>query len=161
MIRRPTIKPPTPAPLQQTIPNCRCGAPGEYGYRDQQGRMRWFCASHRLATYWADARKTPSTEEVKHVEKQRSFNRLSERVDAQARHSADANPQLDLWSDGAVPVAGSSPVHPGGQVHYCHCGAVAPFGDGPRGDLHLVRDHPERITWYCAKHRPFRDTDDD
>jgi hypothetical protein len=33
----------------------QCGAAGEFGYRDNCGAMRWFCASHRLAQFWADA----------------------------------------------------------------------------------------------------------
>jgi hypothetical protein len=34
----------------------QCGAAGEFGYRDIYGAMRWFCARHRLAQFWADAR---------------------------------------------------------------------------------------------------------
>jgi hypothetical protein len=34
----------------------QCGAAGEFGYRDVHGAMRWFCARHRLAQFWADAR---------------------------------------------------------------------------------------------------------
>jgi hypothetical protein len=33
----------------------QCGAAGEFGYRDIYGAVRWFCASHRLAQFWADA----------------------------------------------------------------------------------------------------------
>jgi hypothetical protein len=40
------------------VSDCHCGAPSEYGYRDHQGQMRWYCASHRLALHWADARCT-------------------------------------------------------------------------------------------------------
>jgi hypothetical protein len=41
-------------------PRCfQCGAAGEFGYRDVYGAMRWFCAKHRLAQFWADAR-TPA-----------------------------------------------------------------------------------------------------
>ena len=34
----------------------QCGSAGEFGYRDVYGAMRWFCARHRLAQFWADAR---------------------------------------------------------------------------------------------------------
>jgi hypothetical protein len=34
----------------------QCGGAGEVGYRDIYGVMRWFCARHRLAQFWADAR---------------------------------------------------------------------------------------------------------
>src|SRR5262249_55666353 len=34
----------------------QCGAAGEFGYRNIYGAMRWFCASHRLAPFWAGAR---------------------------------------------------------------------------------------------------------
>jgi hypothetical protein len=27
-----------------------------FGYRDQDGRLIWYCAQHRLAQFWADAR---------------------------------------------------------------------------------------------------------
>jgi hypothetical protein len=44
--------------------------------------------------------------------------------------------------------------------HVCIvCGERASFGFGPRADLHLVRDHPERIKWYCFEHRPVGNTD--
>jgi hypothetical protein len=35
----------------------QCGAAGEFGYRDLRGTMRWFCERHRLASFWADARR--------------------------------------------------------------------------------------------------------
>jgi hypothetical protein len=34
----------------------QCGAAGEFGYRNICGAMHWFCARHRLAQFWADAR---------------------------------------------------------------------------------------------------------
>jgi hypothetical protein len=34
----------------------QCHAAGESGYRDGYGAMRWFCARHRLAQFWADVR---------------------------------------------------------------------------------------------------------
>jgi hypothetical protein len=38
-------------------PRCpRCGQLGEFGYRCRDGTMPWFCAEHRLAQFWADAR---------------------------------------------------------------------------------------------------------
>jgi hypothetical protein len=42
---------------EEPAPRCpRCSAAGEFGYRDIYGAMRWFCAGHRLAQFWADAR---------------------------------------------------------------------------------------------------------
>jgi hypothetical protein len=38
----------------------QCSAAGEFGYRDIDGVMRWFCARHRLAQFWADARMPAS-----------------------------------------------------------------------------------------------------
>lgn len=38
------------------VPCCTCGARAHFGYRDKAGEMRWFCAEHRLAQCWADAR---------------------------------------------------------------------------------------------------------
>jgi hypothetical protein len=37
--------------------SCHCGKPGEYGYRDADGLMRWYCADHRLRQHSADARR--------------------------------------------------------------------------------------------------------
>jgi hypothetical protein len=38
-------------------PRCpQCGRFGELGYLCIDGIMRWFCAEHRLARFWADAR---------------------------------------------------------------------------------------------------------
>ena len=42
---------------EEPAPRCpQCRAAGEFGYRDVYGAMRWFCARHRLAQFWADAR---------------------------------------------------------------------------------------------------------
>jgi hypothetical protein len=42
---------------EESAPQCRqCGAAREFGYSDVYGAMRWFCARHRLAQFWADAR---------------------------------------------------------------------------------------------------------
>ena len=42
---------------EEPAPRCpQCAAAGEFGYRDVYGAMRWFCAKHRLAQFWADAR---------------------------------------------------------------------------------------------------------
>jgi hypothetical protein len=42
---------------EEPAPRCpQCGASGEFGYRDVYGAIRWFCAGHRLAQFWADAR---------------------------------------------------------------------------------------------------------
>jgi hypothetical protein len=39
---------------------CACptyGAPGVFGYRDAAGVLVWYCERHRLAQFWADARR--------------------------------------------------------------------------------------------------------
>ena len=47
---------------EEPAPRCpQCGAFGEFGYRDVYGAMGWFCARHRLAQFWADARIAIST----------------------------------------------------------------------------------------------------
>jgi hypothetical protein len=35
-----------------------CNGEGAFGYRNKEtGRMTWYCAAHRLAQHWADARR--------------------------------------------------------------------------------------------------------
>ncbi|MGO9631515.1 MAG: hypothetical protein ACLPXW_21320 [Xanthobacteraceae bacterium] len=34
----------------------QCDQSGIFGYRDQDGRLIWYCNQHRLAQFWADAR---------------------------------------------------------------------------------------------------------
>jgi hypothetical protein len=34
-----------------------CGAEALFGYRNSDGAMQWFCAEHRRACCWADARR--------------------------------------------------------------------------------------------------------
>jgi hypothetical protein len=35
----------------------QCDQPGIFGYRDKNtGEMTWYCTTHRLDQYWADAR---------------------------------------------------------------------------------------------------------
>jgi hypothetical protein len=40
---------------------CHCGKPVEFGYRNNSGDLDWFCADHRLAEWWANARAADST----------------------------------------------------------------------------------------------------
>jgi hypothetical protein len=35
-----------------------CCAEAQFGYRNAAGELQWFCSPHRLATYWADARRS-------------------------------------------------------------------------------------------------------
>jgi len=45
--------PPTPFEACAT-----CGQEAHFGYLDKESRqLAWFCARHRLATWWADARR--------------------------------------------------------------------------------------------------------
>jgi hypothetical protein len=43
--------------------NCpQCDQPGIFGYRDKNtGEMTWYCTTHWLGQYWADARRDQST----------------------------------------------------------------------------------------------------
>ena len=40
---------------------CQCGKIVEFGYNNKSGDLDWFCADHRLAEWWADARAADST----------------------------------------------------------------------------------------------------
>ena len=51
---------------------CHCGKPAEFGYRNKSGALDWFCADHRLAEWWADARAGDSTGDPVIDEKQTS-----------------------------------------------------------------------------------------
>jgi len=44
--------PPTPFEACAT-----CGQEAHFGYRDESGTLVWFCAEHRLARWWSDARR--------------------------------------------------------------------------------------------------------
>jgi hypothetical protein len=40
----------------------QCDQPGIFGYRNKNtGEMTWYCTTHRLGQYWADARRDQST----------------------------------------------------------------------------------------------------
>jgi hypothetical protein len=46
--------------LEQTWPYAccvDCGAEAHFGYRNAAGELEWFCVAHRLACWWADARR--------------------------------------------------------------------------------------------------------
>ena len=57
------IEPPPPTtfgPIEHEWPYARCetcSAETRFGYRNSDGTMRWFCAAHRLAQNWSDARR--------------------------------------------------------------------------------------------------------
>jgi hypothetical protein len=47
-------------PIEQVWPYqaCdQCRAEAHFGYRGSDGALRWFCAKHRAAECWADARR--------------------------------------------------------------------------------------------------------
>ena len=54
--RRSTTKEPTMID-SSTTDLCHCGKPGLFGYKDESGKMVWYCGEHRLAQHWADARR--------------------------------------------------------------------------------------------------------
>jgi ParB-like nuclease domain len=35
----------------------RCSSRGAFGYRNEAGALVWYCEQHRLAQWWADARR--------------------------------------------------------------------------------------------------------
>jgi hypothetical protein len=40
----------------------QCDQPGIFGYRDKNtAEMTWYCTTHRLGQYWADAPRDQST----------------------------------------------------------------------------------------------------
>jgi hypothetical protein len=49
-----------------------CGVEAQFGYRNATGELQWFCSPHRLAKYWADARRNLRCVEVQEVNQQRS-----------------------------------------------------------------------------------------
>jgi hypothetical protein len=50
---------PEPAPFEACA---TCGREAHFGYRDAaSGGLVWFCAEHRRAKWWADARRDPET----------------------------------------------------------------------------------------------------
>jgi hypothetical protein len=52
--------PTTFGPIEHAWPYARCDtcqAEARFCYRNGDGTMRWFCAAHRLAKNWADARR--------------------------------------------------------------------------------------------------------
>jgi hypothetical protein len=47
-------------PIERVRPDqhcVSCGAQAHFGYRTKIGTLRWFCAQHRLAKCWSDARR--------------------------------------------------------------------------------------------------------
>jgi hypothetical protein len=36
----------------------KCGAEAQFGYRNTANELEWFCATHRRARWWADARRS-------------------------------------------------------------------------------------------------------
>jgi hypothetical protein len=48
---------PEPSPFETCA---TCGREAQFGYRDAaSGELEWFCAEHRRAQWWADARRDP------------------------------------------------------------------------------------------------------
>jgi hypothetical protein len=53
-----------PKPAPSPFGACAtCGQEAHFGYRDKEsGQLVWFCARHRLATWWTDARRSQKAE---------------------------------------------------------------------------------------------------
>jgi hypothetical protein len=156
-----------------------CGQIGEFGYRCRDGTMRWFCAEHRLAQFWADARM-PSP----------PSNHRGELTDENARQQADsaaaerAGGDLPLAMNGppwdrpiaslddqlvlrpAGPRSRPAPIATDRAPHFdeagrfihpcCECGRDAHVGVG----VNLRGGQLGR--WFCATCKPTaRETHDD
>jgi hypothetical protein len=70
--RRRRIRPPADSPVDELLNQlpkpepipfercATCGQEAQFGYRDaESGEFVWFCAEHRRAQWWADARRDP------------------------------------------------------------------------------------------------------
>jgi hypothetical protein len=144
-----------------------------FGYRDQDGRLIWYCTQHRLAQFWADARMpSPLTDQSNGASTTNdNVHQQTNLVAAESTGRGLPNTlDVPLWDrpravvDGqpAPRVAGSfsrpKPVaahhapsfdDAGRFVHPCReCGRDAYFGIG----VNLRAG--ELGAWYCAKCKP-------
>jgi hypothetical protein len=158
---------------EETAPRCpQCGAAGQFGYRDVYGAMRWFCANHRLAQFWADARIPASvtsnggvlTDDNDHQQIDRpvaeptagsfsdsadglSWNRPSPNVDRPrpVRRPAGTHRQLTAVALDRTPHFDAV----GRFIHPCsHCGREAVLG------THVNVLAGQLGTWYCGACKP-------
>jgi hypothetical protein len=129
-----------PATAEARYACVQCGGKGEFGYRNSEGELVWYCADHRLAQCWADARipfdgETPSdpAEERQVVPR---TTRLGTRSIEKVRSAAACEPHND--TDGRF-------------IHYCcRCGKEASFGFG------VSLREGKFGTWYCAECKSLR-----
>jgi hypothetical protein len=150
----------------------RCGQPGIFGYRNQDGELAWYCAEHRLAQYWADARvpspfgdqiKGASTndtayEQANPLATESTGRGLPNRVDVPPwdRPSATMVGQLAPRAAGSFsrpkPVAANRAPHfdeAGRFIHPCgKCGRDAFFGIG------VNLRSGQLGTWFCNECKP-------
>jgi hypothetical protein len=150
----------------------QCGAAGEFGYRNMQGGMVWYCAAHRLAQFWADAqipaplanhsRGAPTddgTYQQNHLAAAQPAGRsLSNPMDALAWHPPGAGVDGQLVFRPAGRRVRPAPVvldrtprfdEAGHFIHpCCKCGRDGGFGIGVNlraGQLG---------TWFCGRCKP-------
>jgi hypothetical protein len=154
-------------------PRCQqCGWLGDFGYRFSDGKMRWYCAEHRLAQYWADARmplpfsnksRGEPTDDSAHQQAdstaaERAGKDLSIAVDGPSwdRPNSIMDCRVLLRPDGPRSRPGSIAVdrtplfdEAGRLIHpCCKCGRDGDFGLG------VSLRAGQLGTWFCATCKP-------
>jgi len=131
-------------------PRCQqCGRLGEFGYRWNDGSMRWFCGEHRLAQFWADARIPPA---------ESTGNGLPKPLDEIPWNRPTAGVDGQLVPRPAGPTSRPAPVAVDRTPHFddagrfihtcCKCGRDAHLGIG----VNLRAGQLGK--WFCAKCKP-------
>jgi hypothetical protein len=79
--------------------NAACVQLGLFGYRDKAGALIWYCAQHRLAQFWADARmSSPLTEQSEESSIDDNDHQHVNRATAESAGPSLANPlDVPLW----------------------------------------------------------------
>jgi hypothetical protein len=151
----------------------RCDQPGIFGYRDQNGKLIWYCTQHRLAQYWADARMPSPLADQSNGASTTNDNAYQQTNLVAAESTGRALPNtLDVppWDrPGAVmdgqlalratnffsrpkPIAANRAPHfddAGRFIHPCReCGRDAHFG------IRVNLCAGELGVWYCATCKP-------
>jgi hypothetical protein len=100
----------------------KCDQRGVFGYRNKEtGELTWYCATHRLGQYWADARRDIQTNNVQAFKDAAEFSQCDQ---------------------------SAAPREP--FVHHCYCGTWAAFGydvslrAGKEGNWFCAVHRPDR-----------------
>ena len=98
------------APLDP-VPRCpTCGRDGEFGYRNAQGELIFYCAAHRLGKFYSDARLSPPSSSTGGMTDAQNFERPD--PDAAARRSGVSNSADVLARDRANPTVDGAGLAP-------------------------------------------------